>query len=456
MHNPAVRRLLIIDDDRLFCDAATEYLKGRPLTVLTAHTGAQGKAICSRENVDLVLLDQRLPDMEGARLCPDILAHNERAKIIFITAYPSFDNAIKAIQGGAYDYLSKPFELEAMGLAVDQALHTLDLEKIEQVHRYNVERQQREAILVGGSPQLAQVQRMIDLAASASAAVLIRGETGTGKGLVARALHARSERRDAPFIGINCAALPENLIEAELFGHERGAFTGAATAKKGIFEMAAGGFLFLDEISELPLSLQAKLLGVLDDKTIRRIGDITFRHVDVRIIAATNADLDRAIAGKQFREDLYFRLSVIEIKVPALREHSQDIPELCRYFIDKLAPEGQVRLPESEYAQLMRYHWPGNVRELKNVLERAIILRTQTHIHPGELILASKPPNSPMPDSPPVTDPPIPTLKEMEIRWIGDVLQRLSGNCTQAAKALGISRSTLQRKIAEYGLKNAC
>jgi DNA-binding NtrC family response regulator len=453
MSSHTQKRLLIIDDDRLFCDVTSEYLQGRPLVVSIAHTGEQGIQVCSRKRIDLVLLDQRLPDMEGARLCPQILMHNERTKIIFITAYPSFDNALKAIQAGAYDYLSKPFEMEALGLAVDQALHTQDLERIEQVHRYKIGLERRDAVLVGKSPQLAQVRRMIELASSSPAPVLIRGETGTGKGLVAKALHALSDRRDGPFIGINCAALPESLIEAELFGYEKGAFTGAAAAKKGIFEMAESGFLFLDEIGDLPLALQAKLLGVLDDKTIKRIGENAFRPVDVRIIAATNIDLDRAIAEKRFRQDLYFRLSVMEVKVPPLREHSEDIPELCRHFLEKLAPEGQIRLPEAENAELMRYSWPGNIRELKNVLERAFILRTQAGICPSKLInIKPSSDHSPAPAQHNDNEPII-TLKEMEQHWIGYALQRLSGNCTQAAKALGISRSTLQRKIIEYDLK---
>ncbi|MDH4232233.1 MAG: sigma 54-interacting transcriptional regulator, partial [Nitrospirota bacterium] len=266
------KSILIVDDDRNFCTSVREYVKTDEVEVHVAHTGKDCLDACAENRIDIVLLDQKLPDTEGYDLCSSILNFNSQTKIIFSTAFPSFDNAVKAVRGGAFDYLSKPFELEELDLVVRQALRTLDLEKVEQFQNYRTERESEENVLVGDSGQITEIQRLISLAANADAPVLVTGETGSGKNVAARSVHYRGLLRHAPFISINCAALPETLIEAELFGHEKGAFTGAAGMKKGLFEMAEGGTLFLDEIGEMPLPLQAKLLGVLDDGTFRRLG----------------------------------------------------------------------------------------------------------------------------------------------------------------------------------------
>ncbi len=437
------KTFLIIDDDRIFCDAVKDHLSGDAVDVVIANTAADGISACAQRKVDVVLLDQQLPDAEGHSLCPAILKHNDDTKIIFATAYPSFDNAVKALKAGAHDYLTKPFELEELDLAVERAFRTLDLERVERLQNYQSAKESEETVIIGGS-DLADTQRLVQLAAESESPVFITGETGTGKNLVAKAIHYRSMRSSEPFFGINCAALPENLIEAELFGHEKGAFTGAVATKKGIFEMAEGGTLFLDEIGEMPLHLQAKLLSVVEDKKMRRVGGVSVFPVNVRFIAATGVDLENTL-GKTFRKDLYYRLSVIRIHIPPLRERPRDIPELCSYLLKKMGIH-DVRLPEDELSKLMHYGWPGNVRELKNILERAAILQKGAELRPSNLLGKTmdfgKPPQQDFSRENGVI-----TLEELEKRHIRLALDKLSGNYTRAAKALGISLSTLKRKL---------
>jgi DNA-binding NtrC family response regulator len=456
------KTLLIIDDDRLFCDAVSEYFTGDKIGILTAHTGSEGLNICSQQKVDVVLLDQKLPDVKGVELCPSILSYNDQAKIIFATAYPSFKNAIEAIKVGAHDYLSKPFEIEELNLTIEKAFRTLDLERMEQVQTYKSSKESEETVLIGRHGSIAEVTKMVDLAAANNAPVIITGETGAGKSIVAKSIHYRSPVKRAAFISISCAALSENLIESELFGFEKGAFTGAVSARKGIFEMAEGGTLFLDEIGSLPIHLQSKLLGVLDDKKIKRLGGQFMKPVDVRIIAATNIELENVIKNGGFREDLYYRLSVIRIHLPPLRERLEDISELCNFFIRKIAPSLDIELSDFEVKGLMEYKWPGNVRELRNIIERSIILRNGSTIRPsellgGELVHISRPSEFPLsPDRahiyPGLDSESNNTLEEVQINHIKHALSKLSNNYTRTAEFLGISRSTLMRKIKSYGI----
>lgn len=448
-----IRRILIIDDDKVFCKAISDYLTKETTEVFTAHTGEDALAICAQHKVDVVLLDQKLPDVEGVSLCPSILDHHDHTKIIFITAYPSFDNAVEAIKMGAYDYLSKPFELEELKLAIERALRTMDLERIEQLQSYKDDKENEETVLVSGNGRFSEIRQLVDVAASVDAPVLITGETGTGKSVIARYIHYKGLTHKKVFICINCAALPENLVEAELFGCEKGAFTGAVATRKGIFELAEGGTLFLDEIGAMPLHLQSKLLGVLEEKEIRRIGGESIKPVDVRIIAASNADLENAVGKGTFREDLYYRLSVIRIHIPPLRDRREDIPELCGYFINTMAHARHVNLPDSEVVRLMEYEWPGNVRELKNVLERSFILHKGSELRPSEFLNGGLKSSS----TPSITSPGgngKSSLAEVERRHIRHVLQSCSGNYTRTARALGISLSTLKRKVKRYGLES--
>jgi len=439
--------LLIIDDDRLFCDAVCAFFTSDEREVLCAHSIQEGQRLCVEKKVDVVLLDQKLPDGFGVDLCTPLLTANDQTKIIFITAYPTFDNAVKAVRSGAWDYLAKPVDTDELRLTVDQAFRTLELERVEQIHEYANRRDNAETVLIGADGGLKEVRQMIRLSAGSDAPALITGETGTGKNVVAKSIHYLQAENMGSFVGINCAALPENLIEAELFGYEKGAFTGAVMSRKGIFEMAEGGTLFLDEIGDLPLHLQSKLLGVLDEKKLKRLGGQSFRKVDVRIIAATNINLEEAIRAKRFREDLYYRLSVLRIHIPPLRKRRNDIAGLCRHFLLKTARHPIPELPPAEIRKMEEYHWPGNVRELKNIIERSIILQKGGIIHPSELLEQT--------GTPPGCEPrqrggsPA-TLAEMERQHIRMVLLQMDNNHSHTARALGISRSTLIRKLKDY------
>ncbi len=445
------KTLLIIDDEKIFCANVQDYLKSDRLEVLAAHTGADGIAVCSEKKIDIVLLDQKLPDGEGHTLAQIILEKNDQTKIIFITAYPSFENAVTAVRLGAHDYLSKPFDIEELRLTIENTLRTIDLERMEQVLNYTRDKERAASIMIGNSAVFSEVVRLVARAAVMDAPVLITGETGTGKNLVARMIHYKGPSARSPFISINCAALPENLIEAELFGYEKGAFTGATSAKKGLFEMAEGGTVFLDEISDMPLHLQAKLLSVLEDRTVRRIGGTTVIPISVRIIAATNSEIENAL-GKTFRKDLYYRLSVIRLHVPPLREHSEDIPQLCSYLLSTMHCGRSIELPNSEIAALMAYDWPGNVRELRNILERALFLQNDSVFAPS-LLLDKSPAPAGILQRETLVNGEIKTLAQVEKEAIQSALTVRAGNLTQTARTIGISISTLKRKLREYGLK---
>jgi len=452
------KTLLIIDDDKLFGDSVASFFHAERFQVACAYSGEQGLAWCRANRVDVVLLDQKLPDSDGTDLCQKILAVSEQTKIIFITAFPSFDHAVKALRNGAHDYLSKPMELEELKLAVDLAFRTVHLEQVEQIQRFHNRQDCQQNKLIGMHGGLSPLQELIERAADNRSPILITGETGTGKTVVAKTIHYLRVNEQRPFIDTNCAALPENLIESELFGHEKGAFTGAAGRRKGLFEMADNGTLFLDEIGEMPLHLQAKLLGALDNGRFRRVGGQAEFQADVRVIAATNIDLEQAIIEKKFRQDLYYRLSVMRLHLPPLRERREDIAELANHFLHSTCPDRQLVIDSEEIDKLQNYPWPGNVRELKNIIERAIILRHGHHVFPSQLIEQHPPaavtafPSTTTGDGDAQTLLP---LAEMEKRYVLQALALCDDNRSQAAKALGISRSTLIRKLEKYALSVA-
>lgn len=434
------RNVLIVDDDALLRDVLSAQLTGQGLTVSTASSAGEALRLISESVFDLVFLDQKLPDGRGADLCPAILAASEHAKIIFMTAFPSLENAVSAVRAGAYDYLVKPFALEEVELALERALRLQELEGIEQLHRRQQSEDARRSALAGLDAGLAEVDRLAAVAAAASAPVLITGETGTGKSLLARHIHARGPRRERAFVAINTAALPESLADAELFGHERGAFTNALSARRGCFELAHGGTLLLDEIGAMPLALQAKLLSAVEEGQVRRLGAEASRRIDVRLIAATNARLEDEVAARRFREDLLYRLSVLRIDLPPLRERAQDIPALCRAILDRLGCGAE--LDGEEIAQLRRYPWPGNVRELQNVLERAVLLGQGRDLRPSRFLAAARP------TAQPASEAAVEPLEVVEARHLRQALAACGGNRTRAAKMLGIGLSTLKRRLA--------
>lgn len=443
--------MVVIDDDQLFSDSVKRHFESQQLQVMITPDGHTGLELCRRHTVDVVLLDQQLPDTNGVALCQPILESNDQTKIIFITAFPSFSNAVKAIKIGAFDYLSKPFDLAELELAINRCLLTLGLENTAQVQKYKSELENRETVLIGQSPAMTAVRSLIKVAGQNQSPVLITGETGTGKGVAARCIHNNSRQSEGPFIAINCAALPENLIEAELFGYEKGAFTGATANRKGVFEMASGGTLFLDELGELPAHLQTKLLGALDEMKIKRLGSQKIRSVNTRVIAATNVDIALAVESGRFRRDLFYRLGVLLLNLPPLGDHVSDIPDLCRHFLKLFNAGSQRHIPDPQYARLMAYDWPGNVRELRNIIERSLIVTAQDALCPASLLTTATAGNPAALSQPSAGTAPS-TLDAVEKAHILQTLAFFEHNHTHAAQSLGVSRSTLIRKIKKYGL----
>ncbi len=444
------RALLVVDDDRLLCRSLQDHF-ATDFEVRVAHTLAQAAESIAEGAVDVALLDQRLPDGGGESLCAPLLQAHPGARIIATTAYPSFESAVGMLRAGAHDFLRKPFELEELALALRHALESVELKRLERLGAWRSERASREDPLVGGR-SLDAVRQLVRAAAPSSAPVLVTGETGTGKNIVARTLHEEGPRRARPFVPLNCAALPESLVEAELFGWERGAFTGAAAAREGVVEMAEGGTLFLDEIGEMAVSAQAKLLAMLEDGEIRRLGGRVRRAADVRVVAATNADLEDASAHQRFRRDLYYRLDVVRIRLPPLRERTEDLPALCATLLARACGGPGCELAQGEVERLAAYPWPGNIRELRNVMERACIVQ-RPPLRPSLLLNlgAPAPVLAPIGEAP-VAPPSDLTLAELERQHIEAALRRCSGNVTLAARTLGISLSTLKRRVRDSGL----
>jgi len=443
-----VSNILIIDDDDFVAASLSDFLIGKGFGVQTAANGKDGIETFERKQPPLVLLDQKLPDMEGAHVCKKILEINPNTKIVFITAYATVQYAVEAMQAGAFHYLSKPFELDELSIAIDMALKNAHMEVKLRVQDYEREKERQEKKLIGSSEVMKRIREQIELAASSEATVLITGESGVGKNVVARGIHDLQIKRET-FLAINCSAIPENLMEAEYFGHEKGVFTGAETRREGIFELADGGTLVLDEIGEIPMHLQSKLLTVLEDKSIRRIGSGRAIPIDVRIIATTNEDLEVAIQEKRFRQDLYYRVAVFNIHIPPLRHHAEDVPEIADYFVKQFRRK-PVKIPESHMKKMMKYPWPGNVRELRNVIERAALLHQNDEIKPADLLLQNNL-TPPMADSSQkvmsVHD--IIPLEEVKRRHIISALRACSDNKSLTARTLGISLSTLKRKLRE-------
>lgn len=432
--------LLLIDDEEGISLVLREFFDRKGYDFLYASTGREGLKIAFRELPDVILLDLNLPDMKGMSILKEIKSIHNDIAVIVLTGYGGLEDAIKAIKLGAEHYFQKPVDLEELAIIVDRCLNTRRL-------RQEVLSNKSPIPLIGRSRHIQGLFHIINLMAeNPSTTVLISGETGTGKEVVARNIHLLSKRSDRPFVDINCASIPENIFESELFGHEAGAFTDAKTSTKGLFEIADGGTVFLDEVSEMPLFLQSKLLRFLETKTFRRIGGTRDIKVDVRIIAATNRDLEKNVREGLFRDDLYYRLNVMPIKIPPLRERPEDIPFLAEFFLNEVVKHLNKRslsFEKEALDTLIGYSWPGNIRELKNVIERAAIL-CQGQVITRENLLLEKVKKE--------EDSTLLTLQDVEKLHIKRVLEYTGNNRTKTAQILGISRSTLNEKIKNYNL----
>jgi DNA-binding NtrC family response regulator len=443
--------VLIVDDDADMRELAYDMLKDRGHQVTMAGSGEEALKRLTEKDYAVVLTDLRMKGMQGLELLTQIKRDHSDINVILMTAFGSVETAVEAMKHGASDYLTKPVKKDELIRVVERVIREAALRREVSRLRREVRKEYSFYQILGKSKSIQAVFDLIRRVADSPTNVLITGESGTGKELVAKAIHYNSDRKDAPFIPVNCAAIPEQLLESELFGHMRGAFTDAKMDKRGLFEEAQKGTLFLDEISELPLMLQAKILRAIQEKEIRRVGATKPISVDVRIIAATNLNLGEEVKSRRFREDLYYRLNVIELKLPPLRERREDIPLLVEAFLRKC---GEVRgkevkgVGEGALAMLMDYAWPGNVRELENVIERAVTLSRGDKISPDDLPAAVQGARGDRRVLDEAAERTLP-LHELEKEYIKKVLEKTGGNKYQAAHALGIDRKTLYRKLAE-------
>ena len=438
--------VLVVDDERPTRLLMEKELPRAGYTVTTAESGEEALEKIRSAEFDVILLDLKMPGIGGMEALRRIKDSGALGEVVILTGHPDVDTAIAAMKLGAYDYLTKPFKLSELEEILRRAAERKRLERENTALRRMVAQRERAPVLIGKSQAVAALLAMVGRIVGSDANVLIQGESGTGKGLVARIIHGQSGRRDGPFLVINCSAFPEQLLESELFGHEKGAFTGATAAKPGLFEVAEGGTLLLDEVGETSPAMQAKLLQVLDSRELRRVGGTRVHRVDVRIIAATNKDLAREVRAARFREDLYYRLNVVSLTIPPLRERREDIPLLIEHFLKQLGTSYTRKTLSSEALQLLTdYAWPGNVRELANTIERLLILAPGDVIGPDDL-----PTNLRIPGGP-VGGPS--SLAEMERIHVVRVLKETGGRKMQAARLLGIDIKTLNKKIKDYRIE---
>jgi len=469
---PERKQILVVDDEPNLRRVLRAQLERDGYDVHTSEDGEQALSLLTEHHIDLVITDLRMPKVDGMELLRRISALEDPMPVVMITAHGTVDTAVEALKMGAFDYITKPFDQEDVRTIVRKALRTQDLSATEasrpsltgglQAGRYGI---------IGQSPSLLELYAVLDRVADTPTTVLVTGESGTGKELVARALHENSSRRDKPFIKVNCAAIPRDLMESELFGYERGAFTGAVGSKPGRFELATGGTLFLDEIGSIPVEMQVKLLRALQESEFERVGGVKTIRVDVRLVAATNTDIKKEIAAGAFREDLYYRLNVVPIRLPPLRERREDVPLLVEHFVRKFDARlsKNVTRIEPEALQILSEHpWPGNIRELENVIERAVLFCDGDALRPIDLPSELNPRTPDPPATAPVPKSPLPAspshsdgLKEqvkaamsrLERELIVKALEQTGGNVTHAARLLKISRKGLQLKMKELGLR---
>jgi DNA-binding NtrC family response regulator len=452
--------ILIVDDDTTARYGMKRVLE-ESYKVLEAENAVAARRVMAAENPELLLLDIEMPGESGLDLLRELKAKESSPAVIMITAYGSEKVAVEAMKSGAYDYLPKPFEVDELRLVVEKALDHLDLAEENLRLKRQLTSEGQFGAMIGASPSMRQLFELADRVAAAEVTVLMQGESGTGKELLAREIHRRSNRGSKPFVPLNCAAVPEHLIESELFGYEKGAFTGATSQKRGKFELAHGGTLFLDEVGDMSLATQAKLLRVLETHRFERLGGTNSIDVDVRVLSATNKDLAAEITKQTFRDDLYYRLRVVLLKLPALREHKEDIPLLVGEFLAMFAAKHRreaLSITREAMAKLMSCDWKGNVRELKNVLESAVVMSRDDAIQPEDIpaeFLAG-------PSAAPATSETASFLgvgdyreakRQFEIAFIKAKLREHGGNITRTASAIGLHRQSLQEKLRELGIQ---
>jgi DNA-binding NtrC family response regulator len=442
--------VLIIDDDMNMCELIETDLSLRGFSCTWFTSPNKALEAVKDQPFDVVLTDLRMPGKDGIKLCDEMVTDHPDIPVVLMTAFGSLETAIAAIRAGAFDFIPKPMELDLLALVLERAVHHRRLKQEVKTLSEAVRQQGTFDRIIGASSSMKKVYERIERIMDTEISVLIVGETGTGKELIARTLHKQSPRSDGPFIAVNCAALPDSLLESELFGHTRGAFTDAKTAHKGLFAQAEGGTLFLDEIGDFPLTLQPKLLRALEEHSIRPVGAESEVNVDVRLLTATNQDLEFLVKEGKFREDLYFRINVMQLETPPLRSRFTDILLLAQHFIEHFAKKynkNVTGIAETVSEKLLDYEWPGNVRELKNLIERAVALTQHEKIIMTDLPKKIRSSNKIAIDADYLDPSDFLTIEEMEHRYIQQVLKTIGGNQTKAAKILGIDRKTLYRKM---------
>ncbi|OGC93999.1 MAG: hypothetical protein A2142_07275 [candidate division Zixibacteria bacterium RBG_16_48_11] len=447
-------RILIVDDEESMGRFMQIMLQKEGYEVTPTLTGSEALKILRQKEYDLVIADLMMPEMNGLKLLSEVKQQNSNVDFIVMTAFASVDTAIEAMKKGALDYVTKPFKVDEIKLAISKSFEQKQLKAENQELKRRLKQEFTLDSFMGNSMEIVKIKQMVEKIAQTEATVLLLGESGTGKELIARAIHSYSPRANQPFVSINCAALPESLLESELFGHSKGSFTGAIKDKEGLFKVADGGTFFLDEIGETSPAIQVKLLRVLEQKEITPVGETKPIPVDVRLVAATNQDLEQKVQAKQFRADLFYRLNVLPVCIPPLRQRKEDIPLLCAHFIQRHCQRLNLKeksLNPEVLELLVSYHWPGNVRELENILERAIILSANHKISASDLprqISEGKTTTFVQEEG-----PSHPSLEELEKAYIFWVLSQNEWNKSKVAQILGIDTSTLYRKIEKYGLK---
>jgi DNA-binding NtrC family response regulator len=445
--------ILIVDDEKDLRDSLALLLRD-DYNVSLAKSGQEAMAIVKSQPLDLVLLDIRLPEIDGIEVLKLIKSHDESIEVIMVTAVMMVKKAVEAMRHGAYDYITKPFDIDALEDQVAKVLEKRQLQLQNEGLKQLIGQEFQFEKIIGKSSAIRDIFKAIDSVAQSNATILINGESGTGKELVARAIHNRSPRHDKLFVAVNCAAIPENLLESELFGHERGSFTGATERQIGKFEIANGGTIFLDEISSLPLAMQAKLLRVIQQREVERVGAARTIPVDVRIISATNIDLRQAIKKYKFREDLFYRLNVIPINIPPLRERREDIPLLAHHFLDKCGREfnKQIKsISKEAMTLLVAYDWPGNIRELENLMERLVVLTQDKQISTQHLPQEIKGGFQEISEGQDSNF--FKAVQKFESEFIRQALEKSGGKKTRAAKMLGIHRNTLTNLEKRFNIQ---